>query len=131
MKTTYSHILVITMLFFGFVRGCDKENIFLERNYPRVDIIEPMAQNQAGVTLEGVFRAEKDDILDKGFVWTTSAVPVLGNSPDISLGVGYGDGSFSVQLSEEFETGMRYYVRSYAKTEELLIYSRVISFVRD
>ncbi len=130
MKSTYSHIFLIALLFSGYIRGCEKENVFLERNYPRVDILEPTVQDNTGVMLEGVFRTEKDEIMDKGFVWTTSAVPVLGNSPGISLGSGYGDGSFSVRLSEEFNSGTRYYVRSFAQTEDLTIYSRVISFVR-
>lgn len=117
------------MLLFAMIQACEKENVILERDYPRVDILDGVSQNESGMGFEAKFLTQNDEILDKGFVWNITTTPFLHNSPYITVGEGYEDGSFRGTACENFVAGTEYRVRAYAVTAEKTIYSRTIMFV--
>lgn len=129
MKGPKHNFVIFPVLFLLFlaVQSCEKEDVILERDYPRIDINGVVSQDASGITLEGQFLTQKGDILDKGFTWRESSTPFLHNSPMVSAGEGYGSGTFQATAQDDFIPGTEYNVRAFAITAEKTIYSRTIT----
>lgn len=122
------HICLILWMLILAAQSCEKEDVILERDYPRIDIIGVLSQDASGITLEGKFLTQQGDILDKGFIWRTSSIPFLDNSPSVSAGTGYGSGTFQATALDDFIPGTEYNLRAFATTPDKTIYSRTITY---
>jgi len=114
--------------------SCEKE-IISEREYPRIEILNNVKQDDSGITFSGTFITEgSEPVIDKGFVWILQPYffnprgkPSIAGAR-ISAGPGYASEAFSAQSNSDFISGNNYYVRAYAKTENHMVYSVGISF---
>lgn len=122
------YFLVLLNLLLIFTQSCENEDIITERDYPRVDIVESIVQNESGISFEGKFLTRNEEILDKGFVWNITTNPFLHNSQSISAGEGYEEGTFKATACEGFLSGTEYRVRAFAVIADKTIYSRTILF---
>lgn len=130
----------IAFLFLGFLAmvltACEKE-IISEREYPRIEILDEVLQDDFGVTFSGSFlTGASEPVIDKGFVWVfqkefyfnPKTTPGIEDSR-VSAGSGYVSESFMAHSDVDFIEGNTYYVRAYARTENHMVYSDGISFV--
>jgi len=109
-------------------RGCEKEEIIKERDYPRIDISDKVVQSRSGVTFNGTILTRAGEITDKGFIWDEGTVATLDNSNSISLGPGYGTGSISAIVTEGLTKGVTYEIRGYLVSGGRVVYSKRVSF---
>ena len=121
-------VYLVTGLMCMITLACQKEEIISERDYPRIDIIEIILQEESGVTFKGVFLTEAGEILDKGFLWSRYGDPYLGSASKVSAGAGYGTGSFQATACSDLIAGEEYMLRAYNQTNDLVVYSRTITF---
>jgi len=118
--------LFVLLLILNFT-GCQKEDIILNRDYPRLDILENPMQTDSGISFEGIFLTRAGEITDKGFIWDIDE-PHLSYGPRISLGPGYNDGMFTGTASYDLEKGIEYQVKAYAISQGRIIFSKAVGF---
>lgn len=122
-------IALITLSLFLTIMACQKDEIVMEREYPRFDISEDIVLSDTGVVFNATFHTQNVDILDKGFVWARGVFPTVDTESHVSLGGEQGAGTFSTMATFDLLAGVEYYVHAYAITSEHLVYSKAIPFI--
>jgi len=107
---------------------CTKEETS-SRPYPRVETGEVTDITRTGAVFHGQITFSSTEILDRGFVWANNTDLTLESSDKISSGTAVGKGNFEAQVSRDLETGVKYYVRAYVKTDKYLVYGDIATFI--
>ena len=122
-----SIFILYALLLLGLTT-CQKTEV-ATRDYPRLRTLDVSDITQTG----GKFNAEiisgdPSGIIEYGFVWSQFAVsPNLGNSDNIDITGAVTGKTFSADVAT-LQTNKSYYLRSFIKTSDLLIYGRVVTF---
>jgi hypothetical protein len=100
-------------------------------DYPLVNTLDVVNITEQGATFRAdLSSAGNETIINHGFVWGISPDNLSLESNDrISLGVYSGKGIFETEIKTTLEAKKKYYVRSFVKTQNHIVYGIVVSFV--
>ncbi len=109
--------------------ACQEEK-YTDKGIAEVDIIAVTPIEGGGALFEGrILSTGSEAVLQHGFLWDTDDNPALGRSEIAAMGPGAGKGEFSFRAMADIEKDKVYYARAFMKTDGLVAYSNVISFV--
>lgn len=112
-----------------FILACQEEK-YTDKGIPEVEITAVSLLEGGGALFVGnILSTGSATVMQHGFLWDTDENPTLGNSEIVTLGSGAAKGEFTCEAMADIEMGEAYYARAFLKTEGLLAYSRVISFI--
>jgi hypothetical protein len=118
--------VLISML---LIVACQEEK-FTDKGIPEVDITAVTLIEDGGALFEGrILSTGSEAVVQHGFLWDTDENPTLGRSEIADMGPGAGKGEFSFKAMADIEKDIVYYSRAFLKTDGLVAYSNVISFV--
>ena len=122
-KLALSFVIIVI----SSITSCSDDGI--PREYPRVKTSDVNNITTSGATFNGeITLLGNRNIIEYGFVWDNYEFPTIDYSNKINLGSGIGLGKFTTQLETSLEKGVIYYVRAYAKTDNFLVYGKIIEF---
>jgi len=110
------------------VIACSKEEV-TPRTYPRVHTSDVINITSGGATFTGDITFSSVPIIDHGFLWTESGIPLFENADNISLGAKDGPGAIQAICERSLTEGKKYYVRGYAISKDNLVYGNIVEFV--
>jgi hypothetical protein len=120
-------ILSAAALLFIFVLGCNKDLELPVKDYPYVETLEPEVTDEGTLLSAELMNIGNSKILQFGFVWSESIKPTILDHICISTGE-IKKGKYTYQLNSGIRNDNSYYVRSYVKSENFLVYGNQISF---
>jgi hypothetical protein len=108
--------------------SCSEKDDVLTRDYPRLNTLAVTNIQSA----EALFHAEiisgdRSQILQYGFTWNEHVPPRIDRHEHIIIQESPKNSSFSYDV-KSLKSNQIYFVRSFIKTEKLLIYGPVVSF---
>ena len=113
---------------YALFTSCDTYE-FPESPYPRVETLPVINISKTGVTFQAKLSFEgKDPITSHGFIWGISSDINIGKNDSIDLGTLSNSGEFSFDLKYGLNTDTTYYVKTFVKNGEYLVYGQVVSF---
>jgi hypothetical protein len=119
------YIFFINLLIFF---ACSQEDKVIEMYYPRVDIIEEVIQDETGITFSGTILAQGElPTIEKGFVWSEKINPSIDGS-NIKVDNPNVLGQYTCKATIDLKGGKTYYLRAFARTENVIVYSEEINF---
>lgn len=98
------------------------------RPYPRVRTFEVTDISENGAIFKGEIFESSNDVIDHGFVWDRRPNASIRLGESISLGPP-NQSEFSVQVSNGLQKDVKYYLKSYVKTQDFLVFGEEVSFV--
>ncbi len=109
--------------------GCEKDNEFADRGYPAVNTFPVTDINEQGATFSGEFTRRGDFHIKRyGFLWSTyNNIRISNSNMHIFLNKDEKSG-FSVNINTSLAPGKKYYVRSFAETDDYIVYGPLVSF---
>jgi len=122
------YFISLTGFLLFFLAGCQKEKK-TERDYPQ---IRTLAVDQ--ITSEGarfnaaIISGDAETITEHGFVWGTNDYLNLGKSEKATIEGAPETDEFSMNISFSLVAMKEYYVRSYTKTGQLVVYGDPVKF---
>jgi len=123
MKRLLTGFVLLSILF-----TCTEEET-TSRQYPRVRTNPVSNITSVGAIFSGEIYFSPGEIIDHGFIWSTSKTLTLSNSEQISLGGLDGLGVFETLTERSLAEGKKYYVKAYAQSLSHLVYGEVVEFV--
>ncbi len=109
--------------------ACEKEDDVATRDYPRLITLGVSEISQTGAKFNAeIISGNPAEIIGYGFTWSDIVdSPKLENNANIDITGSVSDNKFSADV-QTLESNKVYYLRSFIKTNDLLIYGRVVSF---
>ncbi len=103
----------------------------LPREYPRIQSLEISNISESGAVFEAsISNAENHQIDEYGFIWdNTQQNPTVDSSDKRILKGNINSGKFSAKISTTLNKDETYYVRAYAKSNDFLVYSKILNFL--
>lgn len=127
MKATLKYILLISFL--GLLIMCEKDEVS-SRDYPRLKTL-PVSE----ITVEGarfnaeiIFRGDFE-VINYGFVWSERENPTIESSEKIVYSNNIHSNSFSAIIGTTLKNSISYFVRSFIRTEDFLVYGQNVQFI--
>jgi hypothetical protein len=121
-------IRILPVVLIIFLATCEKER-HIVRNYPIVKTLEPVNITTNGARFNAVIvSGELDSVTECGFSWGSSLAIDTINSESLYASGKPQSPDFSINLSHQLEINHKYFVRSYVKTDDLLIYGNLVTF---
>jgi hypothetical protein len=109
--------------------GCEKDNEFADRGYPRINTLPVTDISEQGANFHGEFTRTGDFHVKRyGFLWSTYNNIRISNSNMYIFSNKDEKAGFSVNINTSLAPGKKYYVRSFAETDDYLIYGPMVSF---
>lgn len=116
----------LIFILIGF--GCNQEKI-RPHEFPRIETTEVLDIDLVGVTFHSrILLTGAQEILEYGFTWDYHKEPDIINNDYVSSTENLKDKEYSIRVTDCFKLGGRYYVRSFVKTKDYLVYGNEISF---
>jgi hypothetical protein len=107
---------------------CVKEAVPASKQYPFVITLAPENNDSTGITLSGnITDMGRDEILEFGFVYNTEQDPTIENFL-IKMEGAAKAGEYNYRITSGLEKGQTYWVRTYVKTTDYLVYGNSNSF---
>ncbi len=122
------YFILLTGFLVIFLSVCQKEKK-TERDYPQ---IRTQAVDQ--ITSEGarfnaaIISGDAETITEHGFVWGQYDLLTVSNSDKVSVEDAPESDQFSIHISSSLEAMKEYYVRSYIKAGQLIVYGDPVKF---
>ncbi|HEY4788284.1 MAG TPA: IPT/TIG domain-containing protein [Bacteroidales bacterium] len=127
MKTKLIYITFLLVLTFY---SCKKDADPEPTDYPFVLLSEVNDITSDGATFNAnITNLGNQKILDYGFVWDDSISKPTINSKIESLGNNPSLEKFSYRVNNDLEKGKHFNVRAYIKTDKVIVYSNIRSFI--
>lgn len=119
---------IITILSLLFLIQCTGNDV-LERNYPTIETLQVTSVSENGVQFNAtISNVNQYDIIEYGFVWSTSSFPDVNISDKKIISSNMSSGDFSANITTTLVNGRKYYVRSFVKTNSYLVYGNQKEF---
>jgi hypothetical protein len=120
-------LVFLSMILFGLTT-CKKDDV-ATRDYPRVYTLAASEITEAGAKFNAeIISGNPSEVIEYGFAWSEfSTSPTLENSDHVDT-VGSIKGKTFSSNSLTLQSNKTYHLRSFIKTNDLLIYGRVITF---
>lgn len=119
------------LLLIGLLTMCQKEE-YATKDYPRLNTLEvSITSESSAVFTAEIVSGNLADIIEHGFVWDTNFYPEtdLINRQFITGEINPDNkNKFSVNILTSFTKGKIYYMRSYVKTDNIMVYGKIVSF---
>ncbi len=129
MKKKNIQSLVIIFFSVLFLIQCT-ENDILERSYPTIETLQVTDISENGVKLNATINnINQYDIIEYGFVWSVRTFPDINISDKKIISSNLTSGGFSATITTTLVNGNRYYVRSFVKTKDYLVYGNQKEFM--
>ena len=117
---------VLLSIVLVLLTGCNDQP-FPEAAYPILETLPVTNVGPSGATFSAVtVQAGTEEVLNRGFVWSTHAGVTVQSGTRID--VGPGDGNFEAVLSSTLTNGTMYYVKAYVVTKGFTVYGPVQEF---
>ena len=117
-----SGFTLLALLF--MTKACQKDKF----EHPVVHTGEVVEITEEGVVFHGkIIEQGSSEIIDHGFVWSTEKFPSLSNGYIKSLGP-FQEENFQAEITSGLEAGKDYYLKAFARIENLTIYGRETFF---
>jgi hypothetical protein len=126
MKAKY---LVLSILSVSLFSGCQKEEDVKPATNPRFSVAFIQEIDESGVQFAAnVFDHGSDEILEYGFVYSQTAVPLV-EKDEVVRESGKPGQVFELKGIHSMKVGNQYQVAAFMKTSKGIVYSKVISFI--
>ncbi|WP_347174995.1 IPT/TIG domain-containing protein [Polaribacter uvawellassae] len=125
------NIQSLAIIFFSvlFLIQCT-ENDILERSYPTIETLQVTDVSENGVKLNATINnINQYDIIEYGFVWSVRTFPDINISDKKIISSNLTSGGFSATITTTLVNGNKYYVRSFVKTKDYLVYGNQKEFM--
>ena len=117
-------------MFFIAFYSCKKDAVPESTDYPYVILSDIHEITSDGATFKAnITNLGNQVITDYGFVWNDSTTKPTTNSIIKSFGTNPSSGYFKYEVTYNLEKGKTFSVRAYVKTDKVIVYSNVCSFV--
>ena len=128
MKKFNTQLYLLGFIIFTFLIQCTPEEII--RDYPTIETVSIKDVSKKGAVFNATLKNINNyDILEYGFVWSYTGDPNIQNSEKTKNNSGIKSGSFSANIKTTLIEGARYFVKSYVKTKDYLVYGNKLEFV--
>lgn len=128
MKKKNISFVIITIFSLLFLTQCT-ENDVLERSYPTIETHKVTSISENGVNFNAtISNINQYDIIEYGFVWSIRTFPDINISDKKIITSNLSSGNFSANITTTLVNGKKYYVRSYVKTNNYLVYGNQKEF---
>lgn len=108
---------------------CTQEEI-TSRSYPRIRTLPVNNITPEGATFHGeITFVTSAEIIDHGFIWSTSSNPIETTSEIVSLGTRQGKGHFETPVDRVMAEDEKYYVKAFVQTKDHLVYGEPVPFI--
>lgn len=127
MKEILRSMVAITLL--GLLAKCNQDEV-TSRAYPRLrtlpvtEITPQGATFSANIPFRGSF-----EIKDYGFIWSEKSSLSITNSERLIIDGNLQTNSFSFVVDNALRRASTYYVRSFLRTDDYIVYGEVVSFL--
>lgn len=126
-KIVFLYLSVI-LIFSGFVT-CQKDK-FAVREYPRLNTLEVTNISTTGAVFNAeIISGNPADIIEYGFTWDTGQTPSIYYNDKVNITGVMAGNQFSAAIHSSLKKNVPYYVRSYIKTAQVLVYGKTVSFL--
>ena len=120
--------LCLILLIIGLLSSCNKEE-FATKEYPRLNTLKVTGINESGAVFNAeVISGDLTEIKKYGFLWSFYNDPIFAYADTAIASGKIENGLFSEQISNSLLKDRTYYVRSFAVTDNLIIYGTTLSF---
>ena len=124
-KTIKASLLILAML---LAAACQEEK-YTDKGIPEVELTSVKPLEGGGAFFEGQILSDgSDDVIERGFLWSTDDDPQPGTAEKVLLGPGQGPGSFSCFVSADILKDQLYYTRAFIITTKRLSLGDVTTF---
>jgi IPT/TIG domain len=125
----YSEFSLYLLIFFPlFIFSCNKQEK-VTRPFPLVTTTSVEVIPDSGAHFYGAITLrEGPEITEYGFLWSTSATPLIESAEYKAIGHSFSGGGFDKIVPTTFYKGHDYYIRAYARTQSLIIYGNILKF---
>ena len=118
----------LLLLIIGLLTSCNKEET-ATKEYPRLNTLEVTEINASGAVFNAeVISGDLTQIKKYGFLWSFYNDPIFAYSDTAIASGKIQNGIYSEQISNSLLKDQLYYVRSFAVTDNLIIYGTTRSF---
>lgn len=112
-----------------FLIKCQKEDIIVGRDYPRIKTLEVTNISSTGATFNAEIQsAGRAGITEYGFVWSRAENPFLDDLNILSEQKDSETGIYSMFINATLEAGVTYYVQAFVIAANYTVYGNRISF---
>ncbi len=120
----YLSVLLISVVLIN----CQKEKV-ASKEYPRLTTLDVTDISASGMTFKAnILSGNLADIKEYGFVWDISYNPIIEiHSKNVLTGDISGN-QFRTGIMASLEKNKLYHVRAYLKTEDVLVYGKIVEF---
>ena len=117
--------LCLVLLMIGLLTSCNKEE-FATKEYPRLNTLKVTGINESGAVFNAeVISGDLTEIKKYGFLWSFYNDPIFAYADTAIANGKIENGLFSEQISNSLLKDRTYYVRSFAVTDNLIIYAQL------
>lgn len=125
----FTCILIVLVLAVVLIT-CQKEDIIMGRDYPRITTLEVTNISVNGATFAAeILSAGLAEITEYGFAWSAFENPY---SDDLNILSEHGaaePGIYSMDIKTNLETGLTYYVQAFVVAGSYTVFGKKISFI--
>jgi hypothetical protein len=110
-----------------FLTSCNEHEI-TKRDYPRLDTKSVADLSASGATFRAEITFRGDfEISELGFIWSDTPLLELMDAKGTVYSQEEGT-TFSSTVSAEFDPATKYYVKSFVRTPDYLVYGQAVEF---
>lgn len=124
-----ARIIALFVLGVSVLYSCQKEEDVKPATNPRFSVAYIQELDSEGVQFAAnVFDFGSDEILEYGFVYSSSSLPKV-DKDDMVSQTGKPGSTFELKGTHSMKLGQKYWVAAFIKTSKGIVYSKVIDFV--
>lgn len=124
-----ARIIALLVLGVSVLYSCQKEEDVKPATNPRFSVAYIQELDSEGVQFAAnVFDFGSDEILEYGFVYSSSSLPKV-DKDDMVSQTGKPGSTFELKGTHSMKLGQKYWVAAFIKTSKGIVYSKVIDFI--
>jgi len=120
--------LYLVFILFPLINSCDKEAVIGEKDYPYIITNAISDITDSSVVFNGeIISTGSSEIIEYGFLWDTDE-PKVETANKVVINTNVNLGTFSIKIDYNLFKDSEQIVRSYLKTNNLVVYGNQIKF---
>lgn len=126
-KFTSLRIIFYSLMMLQLITTCRKDEA-ITRNYPRLNTLAVSQITGSGAKFNAeVISGNTSEVVQYGFTWNEYIPPKVDLHDNVAINESLSGKNFSSNI-QSLKNDQIYYVRSFVRTENLLIYGPVVTF---
>jgi hypothetical protein len=122
-------ILLVQFMLVALLSACEPEHD-IERDYPVIKTLAVDSITSDGARFNGqVIYGPVESITEYGFVWGNSVVLNIRDSEIVTVEGFPSTSNFSCDILHRLEKAQKYFVRSYIRSGDLVVYGNQVTFI--